>query len=298
VQRQSFRLSGQLPAYLAEQEMAFDIGWRLLRARQWTWGPHDPNNRDGPKQLAYGGEGLDLARFYAGAATGGNWWAARLPTGEVAVMRDGKMLRCLPAQEDVAPEDVVDLLLCVAPEAVAHEDVRSWRWQDGSTGGDCDFGQSAHSRATLNDRPAIQFGAPQWERTIAPSTGEYAHRLRQAATSFRLTTEEAYREALRGFLADFGIEKLSDDKGNPVDLPLGTKGLVPPRALVVPAPRRGPLPPISFPKTQAEIHALVEKLRKEGTLSDYLAGPSFRDGFRQAVREAFRAEGAGSPAKE
>lgn len=50
------------------------------------------------------------------------------------------------------------------------------------------------------------------------------------------------------------------------------------------------LPPITFPKTQVEIHALIEKLRREGTLNDYLADPKFREGFREAVREAFKNE--------
>jgi hypothetical protein len=69
---------------------------------------------------------------------------------------------------------------------------------------------------------------------------------------------------------------------------------VPGKAPAEPAPKvagpRKPLPPITFPKTQAEIHALLEKLQKEGTLNDYLADPAFRDGFRQAVREAFKGE--------
>ncbi|HPD15168.1 MAG TPA: hypothetical protein PLE19_09465 [Planctomycetota bacterium] len=61
------------------------------------------------------------------------------------------------------------------------------------------------------------------------------------------------------------------------------------------APVKGALPAITFPKTQPELHALIEKLRKEGTLNDYLADPTFREGFRQAVRDAFRNE---APKKE
>jgi len=55
------------------------------------------------------------------------------------------------------------------------------------------------------------------------------------------------------------------------------------------APARA-LPPVTFPKTQPELHALIEKLRKDGTLNDYLADPKFREGFRQAVRDAFQNE--------
>lgn len=64
-----------------------------------------------------------------------------------------------------------------------------------------------------------------------------------------------------------------------------------PVATVQPAAPAGPakvLAPVTFPKTQPELHALIEKLRKDGTLNDYLADPKFRDGFREAVREAFR----------
>ncbi|MBM4041143.1 MAG: hypothetical protein FJ290_21795 [Planctomycetes bacterium] len=73
--------------------------------------------------------------------------------------------------------------------------------------------------------------------------------------------------------------------------------VAPPAKVAQPAapPPKGALPPITFPKTQAELHVLIEKLRADGTLNDYLADPKFRDGFRAAVREAFKNE---APKKE
>jgi hypothetical protein len=46
------------------------------------------------------------------------------------------------------------------------------------------------------------------------------------------------------------------------------------------------LPKVEFPKDPAAVRELIDNLRKDGTLTEYLKDPEFRKAFREALRPA------------
>ena len=65
----------------------------------------------------------------------------------------------------------------------------------------------------------------QWCYFFNPLTGEYRYGGNQSGWTFKPCARRVYRQALRRFVDDLNMDRLTDRQGKLVDLPLGLKDL-------------------------------------------------------------------------